>query len=38
MQKTNATDNYLKIITFIPAQPFGAEPQKTEAKSKANIA
>ena len=38
MQKTNTTDNSLKIIAFIPWQPFGAEPQKTEAKNKANIA
>jgi hypothetical protein len=38
MQKTNATDNSLKIIGFIPSQPFGAEPPKPEAKTKANIA
>ncbi|MDP8935055.1 MAG: hypothetical protein M3N42_13180 [Cyanobacteriota bacterium] len=37
MQKTNATDKYVKIIAFIPSQPFGAQPQKPEAKSKANV-
>jgi hypothetical protein len=37
MQKTNATDNILKIVTFTPSQPFGAEPQKPKPKSKANV-
>lgn len=37
MQKTNAPDKYVKKIAFIPSQPFGAEPQKAEAKSKANV-
>jgi hypothetical protein len=37
MQKTNATDNNLKIVTFTPSQPFGAEPQKPKPKSKANV-
>jgi hypothetical protein len=37
MQKTNATDKYVTIIAFIPSQPFGAQPQKAEAKSKANV-
>jgi hypothetical protein len=37
MQKTNATDNSLKIIAFIPSQPFGTQPQKPEVKSKANV-
>jgi hypothetical protein len=37
MQKTNTTDNILKIVTFTPSQPFGAEPQKPKPKSKANV-
>jgi hypothetical protein len=37
MQKTNATDNNLKIVTFLPSQPFGADPQKPQTKSKGNV-
>ena len=37
MQKAKATDNSLKIIAFIPSQPFGSQPQKPEVKSKANV-
>ena len=37
MQKTNATDNILKIVTFTPSQPFGADPQKPQTKSKGNV-
>ena len=38
MQKTNATDKNLKIVASLPSQPFGAEPQKPQTKSKANVA
>jgi len=37
MQKNNPTDNNFKIVTFMPSQPCGAEPQKAEAKSKGNV-
>jgi hypothetical protein len=38
MQKSNATNNALKRIAFIPSQPFGAVLQKPETKKKANRA